>query len=103
MTQSFPSAAPGAGIRIEGPAGVRVSVLLRGHHFLGDLDARVTAPVALVANTGSLGSRAASPAFVLAQAFAALAFAWLGVIRVRLVGLAQPLRNAISAALVSSG
>ena len=60
-------------------------------------------PASLLANTGSLGSRAASPAFVLAQAFAALAFAWLGVIRVRLVGLAQPLRNAISAALVSSG
>ena len=58
---------------------------------------------AQLANTGSLGSRAASPAFVLAQAFAAPAFAWLGVIRVRLVGLAQPLRNAISAALVSSG
>ncbi len=33
--------------------------------------------VAQVANTGSLGSRAASPAFVLAQAFAAPAFAWL--------------------------
>jgi hypothetical protein len=31
----------------------------------------------LVANTGSLGSRAASPAFVLARAFAAQAFAWL--------------------------
>jgi len=31
----------------------------------------------LLANAGSLGSRAASPAFVLAQAFAAQAFAWL--------------------------